>query len=378
MFLMHCKGRRSQAFWLGTVAASIFFVFLVVQGFAADSKTPANLKELVEAAKKETTLRAMWSSRSLGGSKGFSQIIAAMNKKYGTNIQPQFTPGPSMTQMIGKLMREMKAGQPASTDVVWGNSGGMLRSSQVGLTRPLPWMKYLERPMLKEEGFDPIAPGGIGLASASTLVGVTYNSDLVKGDDIPRNLADTLNPKWKGKIASTPYAAGMREFAMSDLLGKEAMIEFTKKLSKQIGGLIRCGTVDRITSGEFVMQVMSCGDQYVNQAAHTGQPLGYAIMDDAVVSHTRYGSVPVHSQAPAAAALFVAYLHTLEGQKWMWEANGFDFHLYPESHERKVLETARARGAKVAINSPQWLAKNKNYRKIRKELEKILKEGATN
>ena len=347
-------------------------ISLLALSHAVAADAPKTLTELVEGAKKETTLRAMWSSRSLGGSKGLAQIVAAMNKKYGTNIKPQFTPGPSMTRMIGKLTRELKAGQPASTDVYWGNSGGMDKSGKVGLMRPMEWMAYLERPMMEWKGFDPVAPGGIGLASASTLVGVLFNSDKVKGDDIPRSLADTLKPKWKGKIASTPYAAGMREFAMPDLLGKEAMIEFTKKLTKQIGGLIRCGSMDRITSGEFVMLVMSCGDQYVNQAKRTGQPLGYSVMKDAVVSHTRYGAVPVHSQSPNAAALFVAYLHSPEGQKWMWEANGFDFHLYPESHERKVLLAAQAKGAKVAINSPQWLGKNKTYRKTRKELEKIL------
>jgi len=368
--------RKKLRHSLVATTVAITSLFTVTQSFAADAPmAPKTLKELVEGAKKETTLRGMWSSRSLNGSKGFSAIVAAMNKKYGTNIKPQFTPGKSMTNMIGTLTRELKAGQPASTDVVWGNSGGMLQSGKVGLMRPMEWMAYLERPMLPEKGFDPIAPGGIALASASTLVGVLYNSDMVKGDDIPKTLADTLNPKWKGKIASTPYAAGMREFAMPDLLGKEAMVEFTKKLSKQIGGLIRCGTMDRITSGEFVMLVLSCGDQYVNQGKRVGQPLGYSVMNDAVVSHTRYGAVPMHSQAPNAAALFIAYLHSPEGQKWMWDVNGFDFHLYPESHERKVLEAARAAGAKVAINSPQWLAKAKTYRETRKELEKILQQG---
>ncbi len=229
--------------------------------------------------------------------------------------------------------------------------------------------------MLKEQGFDPIAPGGIGVASASTLVGVAFNSKLVKGDDIPRTLADTLKPKWKGKIASTPYAAGMREFAMPDLLGKEAIIKFTKSLSKQISGLMRCGEMDRLTSGEFLMLVLSCGDQYINKAKRTGEPLGYSVLADATVSHTRYASVPVHSQAPNAAALFIAYLHTAEGQKLMWDLNGLDFHLYPESHQKKTLDAARAQGAKVVVNSPQWLGRNKTYRKTRKALEKILKQN---
>ena len=358
--------------WPLALCAALCSLFLVAGAYAADA--PKNLNELVAGAKKETTLRAMWSSRSLSGAKGMKQIVAAMNKKYGTNIKPQFTPGPSMTKMIGRLTRELKAGQPASTDVLWNNSGGMLKSSQVGLTRSMNWMAYLDRKMLESPGFDPLAPKGIGLASASTLVGIMYNSDVVKGDDIPKSMNDVFAPKWKGKIASTPYVAGLREFATPSLLGKEVMIDYAKKLSKHVGGLIRCGTVDRLTSGEFAMLVFSCGDQYVNQAKRDGLPLGYSVVNEAVVSHTRYGAVPVHSQAPNAAALFVAYLHSKEGQKWMWEVNGFDFHLYPESNERKILNEARARGAKLAVNSPQWLASQKDYRKTRKELEKIMQQ----
>ena len=356
------------------VAAVALFVGLGSNtGFAAEDFMSKSLQDLIAGAKKEKELKAQWSSRSLQGSKGFTAIVNAMNKRWGLNIAPKFTPGPNMQGMATKLAREMKAGQPASSDVYWGNAQAILQVSDLKLMLGLNWLKLLERPLLKEEGFDPVAPGSVALASASTLVGVTYNSDLVKGDDIPKTLADTLNPKWKGKIASTPYAAGMREFSMPKLLGKEAMIEFTKKLSKQVGGLIRCGSTDRITSGEFVMQVMSCGDQYVNQAARTGVPLGYAVLNDATISHTRYGAVPKHSASPNAAALFVLYLHTPEGQKWMWEANGFDFHLYPESHEKKVLDKARAAGAKVGINAPQWLASYPEYPKVQKELEAILR-----
>ena len=363
--------RRHNAKWAATLCTALCSLFLIAAGaLAADA--PKTLEELVEGAKKETTLRAMWSSRSLNGSKGFSHLVAAMNKKYGTNIKPQFTPGPSMSKMTGRLTREMKAGQPASTDIQWTNSGSMLKATQVGLAQPMNWMAYLDRPMIKDAGFDPVAPKGIGLASASTLVGIMYNSDVVKGDDIPKSMHDVLHPKWKGKIASTPYAAGLREFATPTLLGREVMIDYAKKLSKHIGGLIRCGTVDRLTSGEFAMLVFSCGDQYVNQAKRDGLPLGYSVVNEAVVSHTRYGAVPVHSQSPNAAALFVAYLHSKEGQKWMWKVNGFDFHLYPESNERKILADARARGAKVVVNSPQWLGSQKDYLKTRKEIEKIL------
>jgi ABC-type Fe3+ transport system substrate-binding protein len=349
---------------------------LLAVGTASAADAPKDLKDLVAGAKKEKVLRGMWSSSSLSGGKGFKHVVAAMNKKYGTNIEPKFTPGPSMTRMVAKVTREVKAGQPSSTDLIWGNAGGALKGGQVGIFRKMNWLAYLDRQPLNWAGFDPIAPGGFSLASAGSLVGIMYNSDLVKGNDIPQSFEDVFKPKFKGKIASTPYAAGMREFGMPSVLGGKAMTDFTKRLTNQIGGLMRCGSADRLTSGEFLMLVFSCGDQYVNRAqnAGSGEPIAYALMKEAVISHTRYGSVPVNSSSPNAAALFVAYLHSKDGQKWMWKKNGLDFPLYPESVMRKRLLEAKAKGAKIVMNSPQWLGAQGGYIKYRKSLEKILKQ----
>jgi len=349
------------------------FIFWAGNAPAAESGKAGALAELIQGAKKETTLRAQWGADTLDGGPGLQKIVAAMNKKYGLNIQPSFTPGANMQGVMGKITRELAAGQPASSDVYFGNPQSMLQAMEAKSLKPMDWYSLLERPMQKEAGFDPIVPGNIGIAMASTLVGAIYNSNLVKGNDIPHKLDDFLNPKWKGKIASTPYAAGLREFAMPELLGKEKIIEYAKKLSKHIGGLLRCGETDRITSGEFLMLALACGDQEVNMAQRKGVPLGYAIMDDATLSHTRYAGIPKNSRAPNAAALFIAYLHTVEGQKLMWDIDGLDFHLYPESNQKKKLDAAKAKGAKVVISSPQWLNKNKNYDATQKELEKILR-----
>ncbi len=356
-------------------AVAIPLSMMLAAGVATAAEAPKNLKELIAGAKKEKVFRGMWSASSLAGGKGFRQIVAAMNKKYGLNLQARFTPGPSMTRMIAKTTREVKAGQPASSDVVWNNSGGALKGGKAGIFRKMNWLAYLDRKPMKWKGFDPVAPGGVGLASGGSLVGIMFNSDLVKGKDIPKSIEDVFKPKWKGKIATTPYAAGMREFGMPDVLGNKRMVEYTKRLTNHIGGLMRCGSTDRLTSGEFLMLVFSCGDQYVNRAKNTGssEPLGYAIMKEAVISHTRYGMVPVNSKAPHAAALFVAYLHSKEGQAWQWKNTGMDFPLYPESHMRKKLLAAQAGGAKVVMNSPQWLGSQGGYVKYRKKLQKILK-----
>jgi ABC-type Fe3+ transport system substrate-binding protein len=108
-------------------------------------------------------------------------------------------------------------------------------------------------------------------------------------------------------------------------------------------------------------------------AQRQGIPLGYSIMDEATLSHTRYSAVPKNSRAPNAAALFIAYLHTAEGQKLMWDIDGLDFHLYPESNQKKKLDAAKAKGAKFVVSSPQWLGMHKDYAKTQNELEKILR-----
>lgn len=373
--MLYRQGRKNLR--IITVSVIGFAIcFWASQVTAAEiTKAAQSLPELIKAAKNETTLKAQWGADTLDGGSGLDKIVAAMNKKYGLKLKPSFTPGPNMQGMMTKISREVAAGQPASSDVYFGNPQSMLQvmTSKTKVLTPINWKALLERPIPEESGFDPIVPGNIGIAMASTLVGVIYNSDMVKGNDIPKKLADALNPKWKGKIASTPYAAGLREFAMPELLGKEPVIEYAKKLSKHIGGLMRCGEMDKITSGEFLMLVLACGDQEVNVGQRQGVPLGYAIMDDATISHTRYSAVPVNSSSPNAAALFIVYLHTAEGQKQMWDIDGLDFHLYPESNQKKKLDAARARGAKFVVSSPQWLDKNKNYQQTQTELEKILR-----
>ncbi|HXV84417.1 MAG TPA: extracellular solute-binding protein [Candidatus Binatia bacterium] len=366
--------RRRIGFWTAMVfAGGVVFSNPASDAAAAESGKAPNIADLVSKAKKETTLRAQWGADTLDGGPGLKKIVAAMNKKYGLNLQPSFTPGANMQGMMAKITREVAAGQPASSDVYFGNSQSMLQAMENQPLMPMDWRALIERKFLAEPGFDPVVPGNIGVAMASTLVGAIYNSNLVKGNDIPRKLEDLMNPKWKGKIASTPYAAGFREFAMPELLGKEKIVDFVKKYSKHIGGLIRCGEMDRITSGEFLILGLACGDQEVNIAERKGIPLGYAIMADATISHTRYSGVPKNSRAPNAAALFIAFLHTAEGQKLMWDIDGLDFHLYPESNQKKKLDAAKAKGAKVVISSPQWLNKNKHYDDTQTELEKILR-----
>jgi ABC-type Fe3+ transport system substrate-binding protein len=354
-----------------TISALIFLSFVPPARAAA----PAQLAQTIEGAKKEGTIRGQWSQNSYGGSEGFAEIVAGMNKKYGLSLKGQFTPGPDMQALMVRIVQEAAAGQPASTDVYLGNAQAMLEAQKSQVLKPVEWAAILDRRPPGETGFDAIAADPSSVAFATAVVGIQYNTNFVKGADVPKKLEDVLNPKWKGKIASTPYAAGMRELAMPGLLGREYIVEFTKKLSKQIGGLTRCGEAERLTSGEFVMLVLTCGGNDSTVLQRKGAPLAHTVVQEGTILHMRYAGVPKNSRSPNAAALFASYLLTPEGQAQLWKHDGLDLHLFPDSHMKKDVDAVRAAGGKVAVNTPQWLGSLKGYQEMQKELEKILREG---
>jgi ABC-type Fe3+ transport system substrate-binding protein len=367
--------RFSSLSRVGTIGIiAMLLTAVTVESLPAASAT--SLAQLVEGAKKEGIIRGQWSQNSFGGAQGLAELVAGMNKKYGLNLKSQFTPGPDMQRLMLRLVQEAAAGQPASTDLYMGNSQAIFDAMKANVLKPTEWAAILPRKIPPEPGFDPIAPQGVAIAFATTVVGILYNTDLVKGDDIPQSLEDVLKPKWKGKIASTPYAAGFRELAMPGLLGREYVLDYTKKLSRQIGGLVRCGEAERFTSGEFLMLVLTCGGNDVNVLQTTGAPIAHTVVKEGTVLHMRYAGVPKHSQSPNAGALLAAYLQTPEAQALLWKEDGLDLHLYPESKMKKDVEKVRAAGGKIALNTPQWLASLKGYSETQKELEKILREGS--
>jgi iron(III) transport system substrate-binding protein len=348
------------------------------QAAAASSAQPASspaLQQLIEGARGEGTLRGLWSGETFGGPEGFEALVRGMNQRYGLSITPQFTPGPNMLAVIERVMQEAQAGRPASTDVYMGNAPAVYAAMQTPALQSVDWASVLERPLAAEAGFDPIAPNGIAIAYATTFTGVTYNTTLVRGNDVPRRLDDLLKPQWKGQIASTINAGGLREFAAGDLLGREYTYDFTRKLAAQTSGLIRCGEVTRISSGEFAMLAPDCGGTELFELKQQGAPIDQALLDDVGLLHMRYLGVPLTSRSPNAATLFILYVLSPEGQALLWKHDWMDLHLYAEAQTRPLAERIRASGAKVAVNSPQWLAQGEDFSQVQRDLAEILRRG---
>ncbi len=140
------------------------------------------------------------------------------------------------------------------------------------------------------------------------LSGATYNSALAPMK--PTTLEDFLKPQWKGKIASTPYAAGFDILLAEDVWGKEKTVNYVRALSQQITGLIRCGEAERIATGEYLALVMDCTGQDALQWKEKGAPLEQMMPLDAAQQRYYYFAIPKNAQHPNAAKLYTLFMMT--------------------------------------------------------------------
>jgi ABC-type Fe3+ transport system substrate-binding protein len=337
----------------------------------------AALEKVIDGAKTEQLLKLQWLAGRLDGEAGLRPMLAAMNKRYGTNVKLQYTPGPDFPTMLNKISQEKAAGVPSSSDISLMAASHTAIGLKTELLRKIDWGSILERPAPSDANVNRVAPEGVAVMIASRVIGITYNTNLVKGEDVPISMEDVFKPKWKGKIVSTPFGVGLTQFAAKDLLGYEYMKNYTQRLARHIGGLTACSNVDRISSGEFAMMVFDCGQDDTLRYQKRGAPLGHATVKEVAETIQLHMGVPVHAQHPNTAILFINFLHTQEGQALLWEHARHDLHIYPEAHTRRPIQKVVEAHGKVALGTVEReLALGvEETNRIRAEFQKILKDG---
>lgn len=363
-----------------TVSALVFFVAAQLPHDAAAGS--AALKKVVEAAKKEGLLKLLWTEGHFGGDVGLRAMLDAMNKRYGTSIKLQFTQGGSFPANLGRLTQEFTAKQPSSTDLFLGSAGHMISGLESGWLAKIDWESFLERPAPSNPILPRVNPEGVGMAMVSRVVGIVYNTNLVKGDDVPRSIEDVLKPKFKKQIAVTPYVTGFYQFAAPDVLGIEFMRGFAKRLAPQIGGKIGCNSLDPIASGQFAMLIFDCGRDATVRYQRRGAPMAHAVPKEIVRDNVIDLGVPSNAKHANVGKLFVNFLHTEEGQELLWKHGAYDLEIYPGSRSAKLIQKFRKKNpeAKFLVSTAQrhlmLRKKGINLRKYQKEIRNIFRAAA--
>jgi ABC-type Fe3+ transport system substrate-binding protein len=332
----------------------------------AHAQFSPELQKVIAGAKTEGKLSLIWSPTTIGGSAGAKRFQDGINKMFGTNIQITFTPGPSMPGVGNQLAAEKQAGRPASTDVYLAYSRTMALLHKLDLFEPVEWQKLLPGRITDAN----VEDNGALIKIVTALPGILYNTQLAPSK--PTALTDFLKPEWKGKIASTPYAANFDILAAKSEWGPEKAIDYAKKLSPQLAGLIRCDAVDRVATGEFLALVMTCTGNEAIAVQEKGGPVDHVQARDLVIKSFFYFGVPRHSANPNAAKLFVTYSMTPEGQALMWDVWQSDLDLFPGTHTAKAVEaTEKAYNVKLQNLDMAWQLANLDDQQAWDEIVKI-------
>lgn len=358
---------------IGLAVGALLLLGLTVSGGAATiSEHSQEVKRLIAVAKEkgERELNLAWGS-TFGGAQGAKKLEALFNRQYGLSMRVNFTPGPSMTEMAGKVSLEVTAGQKPSTDILLGTESHYGDLLNRNVLEPYDYTR-LSRSIPVEV----VAYKNIGVEVAGIVGGISYNSEVISPAEAPRRLEDVLNPKWKGKIASTVNAGLFDRVAARPEWGAEKMTAFVSKLSEHIGGLVRCQENNRIVSREFLMMVLNCGSYQMRREKAKGAPLEHVIPEDSATVGFFHLGVPRNSAHPNLAKLYINTFMSEEGQRLIYEMEFTDHYALVGSQSVGEMSHLRSKGINVLKIDAKFIADHPELSKLSDELRKLLRKGS--
>lgn len=256
---------------------------------------------LYEKAKGEGKV-LLYSSLSTGDTRELQKIF---HKKYpGVQLEIYRTGGPKILQ---KIMAEHRTGKDIA-DVVMTKGDVIFILLKENL---LAQFNSPERNAFDEQFKD---PQGYWTDVYPTVHSIAYNTATVSEADIPRYYKDLLKPKWKRKLGLNTNNF-MFLYAMIDLYGKEAGMDYLKKLASQEPEVRTGGTLTTtlVAAGEFPLAV-SINANNVENVKQKGGPVDWARVKEPLYADLHPVGVMAKAPHSNAAQLFVQFAISKEGQ----------------------------------------------------------------
>ena len=271
--------------------------------------TPATAADpaLIEAARREGALA--WYS-TLIVNQITRPLSLAFEKKY-PGIKVQYSRATSSDVAL-KITNEARAGRIQAD--VFDGSNTIFPLQDAGLVEP-----YLVQ-SARAYPADFRDKAGLWTTMNLYFMTVGYNTDLVKGADIPKTYDDLLNPKWAGRMAWTtdPTVNGPPGFIQHILAlkGEAAGMAYLKSLAAQKPVNIPAAqrvVLDKVIAGEFALGLMTFNHHSAISAAQ-GAPIAWTRMEPLLASANLI-SIVKGAPHPNAAKLFLEYVLSVEGQQ---------------------------------------------------------------
>jgi ABC-type Fe3+ transport system substrate-binding protein len=359
-----CATVQEKRVMLRTISLLIACFPFVLPACPVEAQT---LEQLIAGAKKEGEVTLVASASTFGGKKGFAELEAGFNKRFGLKHKVNLAAGPSFPQVAARVLTELKSGAKSSTDLYLGSDGTMSDMSREKALQKVNWSGTF--PWVTKEM--EIFPQETLLVYAS-FHGIIYNSNAISKDKAPKGYEDlidpALSPSWAGKIAIPSYIHWL--VRLSSIWGKEKVLAYARKLAPLAGGRLRQGEEERIVSGEFPIMASTGGAlEAMWKWQAKGAPLVGMPGSTPPTSSYYQLAVPRNSAHPESAKLFVAFMTTREAQAVIEKHDWRSSYLVDGTLMAKYV-----RGNKIKLQDPRELTEvfMKDDTPFEDELTKIL------
>ncbi len=267
-------------------------------------------EKILEAATKEGTLTLYTAFRP----QDLPLIIAPFEAKYGIKVKAWRSGSNNVTQ---RVVREA-AGKKPEVDVI------MMPASEMEAVYREKLLQPITSPLTKD--LIPIAvPSHKHWATVFMNVTVhSYNTQLIKKEELPKSFNDLLDPKWKGKLGIESKAEEWYSKVIS-VMGEEKGLKYFRELVAKNGMSARLGASllhNLVIAGEVPMALTVYID-LPEKDKRAGKPVDWFALDP-VVAQGFNVSIAQKAQHPHAALLFYDYMLSAETQKLL-----ASLHYYP-------------------------------------------------
>jgi iron(III) transport system substrate-binding protein len=190
-----------------------------------------------------------------------------------------------------------------------------------------------------------------------SYISVSYNTNVVQGNAIPKSFEDLLKPELRGKIGFATTDTGARVIAAM-LASKGA--EFVHKLKAQqitLHPVSGRAILDMVVSGELGVSPTTFLS-HARVSISKGAPIKWVPMD-LVPTNAGGVALPANAPHPHAALLFNDFLLSAEGQKFLGKF-GLDSAMNKPEFKRFYAESG--------MSAAQYEKENEKWEKLLREL----------
>jgi iron(III) transport system substrate-binding protein len=283
---------------------------------------PDREKMLLQGAKKEGELMLYTSLVP----EDITAISAAFEKKYGVKLKVWRA---NSEKVLQRAVTEARAGRN-DADVVETN-GPQLESlyREKGL-------QPLRSPHIKDLMPQALQKHGHWVGTRINMFVQSYNTSLVKKDELPKTYADLANPRWKGRLGIEAEDEDWFAMIVKEL-GEEQGLRLFREIARVNGFSVRKGhtlLAGLVASGEIPL-ALTTYSHGAEKMKHKGAPVEWFAIAPAIGRANGIGVMqkPPH---PHAAALFVDFLLSPEGQVILQKGGYVPANLKVEDRAQKL------------------------------------------